>query len=91
MSKYNIIISRCTFTSGVNGDSPKKIIGFNVQNSDASKEVYHETILQPEQFIGKTDEQCVEIAFGILSGSIASTIDLITTTPPVVGNYYIPG
>ena len=42
-------------------------------------------------FDNAMDEQCVEIAFGILSGSIASTIDLITTTPPVVGNYYIPG
>jgi hypothetical protein len=89
-ANFNIVISRCTFISGISNDSPRKIVGFNVQNKDASKELYHETTLQPDQFSGKTDEECVDIAFGILSGSIAGSIQKLTSESSVVGNFYIP-
>lgn len=90
MSDFNIVITRCTFTAGFDGDSPRKIIGFTVQNSDASKQIYHETVLQQDQFTGKNDEDCVEIAFGILSSSIAISADQVKTAPTVIGSLYIP-
>lgn len=91
MSDFNIVITRCTFTSGLNGDAPRKIIGFSVQSPDASKQIYHETVLQNDQFIGKTDEECVDIAFSILSGSIAQSANQVKSSPSVLGNFYIPG
>ena len=91
MSDFNIVITRCTFTAGLNGDPPRKIIGFSVQNSDASKQIYHETVLQNDQFIGKSDEECVDVAFGILSGSIAQSVNQVKSSPSVLGNFYIPG
>jgi len=91
MSDFNIVITRCTFTAGLDGNSPRKIIGFTVQSTDASKQIYHETVLQQDQFVGKTDEECVEVAFSILSGSIAESSNQVKNSPSVVGNFYIPG
>ena len=90
MNDFNIVITRCTFTAGLDGNSPRKIIGFTVQNPDASKQIYHETILQHNQFEGKNDEECVDIAFNILSSSIASSAVQLKSSPNVVGNFYIP-
>lgn len=90
MSDYNILIARCTFLSGENGASPMKIIGFSVQSPDGVKQIYHETILGIDQFAGKTDEQCADLAFSILSGSIAASVSNIINTPSILGNYYIP-
>jgi hypothetical protein len=90
MSDFNIVITRCTFTAGLDGNSPRKIIGFTVQNPDASKQIYHEAVLQQDQFVGKNDEDCVEIAFGILSSSIAISANEVKTGPTVIGSLYIP-
>lgn len=90
MNDFNIVITRCTFTAGLDGNSPRKIIGFTVQNPDASKQIYHETILQHNQFEGKNDEECVDIAFGILSSSIADSANQIKTVSTVIGSLYIP-
>lgn len=90
MSDFNIVITRCTFTTGPDGNSPRKIIGFSVQSLDGVKQVYHETVLQSDQFVGKSDEECVDIAFNVLSGSIAQSVTLVKSTPSVVGNFYIP-
>lgn len=91
MNDFNIVITRCTFTAGLDGNSPRKVIGFTVQNPDASKQIYHETVLQQDQFTGKNDEECVDIAFNILSSSIAVSAEQVKTLPTVVGNLYIPG
>lgn len=90
MSDFNIVITRCTFTAGFDGYSPKKIIGFSVQSPDGVKQIYHETVLQPDQFVGKSDEQCVDIAFNVLSGSIAQSIAQLKSGTSVLGNFYIP-
>ena len=90
MSDFNIVITRCTFTAGLDGNSPRKIIGFSVQSTDGVKQIYHETILQSDQFVGKSDEECVDIAFNVLSGSIAQSVAQVKSAPAVLGNFYIP-
>lgn len=84
----NIKIIKCKL---VEDDSPYKIIGFNVQNSNGTNSIYHETILTNEQIQGKTDTECIDLAFGQLSGSIAQSIEkIISDETSVVGNYYVP-
>ena len=76
-------------------DDPAKIVGFNViRENDESMSVYHEIILTSSvsgsQFIGKTNEECVDTAFSLLSGSMASSANKLLRSQDVVGSYYIP-
>lgn len=89
MEKYNIIISRCTLVNNKE-DSPSKVIGFTVQDFDGTNQIYHEASLPLNEFQGKTDEECVELAFLRLSSSIATSVNKIKNTSPVVGSFYTP-
>lgn len=84
----NIKIIKCKL---VEDESPYKIVGFNVQNNDGSNCIYHETILTNEQIQGKTDNECVDLAFEQMSSSIATSIQKIEQSQnDIVGSYYVP-
>jgi hypothetical protein len=74
---------------------PAKIVGFNViREDDESMSIYHEVILTSSvsgsQFVGKTNEECVDTAFFLLSGSMASSANKLRNSQDVIGSYYIP-
>jgi hypothetical protein len=74
---------------------PAKIVGFNViREDDESMSIYHEVILTSSvsgsQFVGKTNEECVDTAFSLLSGSMASSANKLRNSQDVIGSYYIP-
>ena len=76
-------------------EEPAKIVGFSVmREDDESLSVYHEVILTSSmsgsQFIGKTNEECVDTAFSLLSGSISISANKLLQSPDVIGSYYIP-
>jgi hypothetical protein len=76
-------------------EEPAKIVGFSVmREDDESLSVYHEVILTSSmsgsQFIGKTNEECVDAAFSLLSGSIAISANKLLQSQDVIGSYYIP-
>jgi hypothetical protein len=76
-------------------NNPAKIVGFNViKESDESDSIYHEVILTSSlsgsQFIGKTNEECITLAFSLLSGSLASSANKLLQSQNVIGSYYIP-
>lgn len=76
-------------------EEPAKIVGFNViREDDESVSIYHEIVLtssySDSQFIGKTNEECVEKAFSLLSGSIALSANKLLISQDIIGSYYIP-
>ena len=76
-------------------EEPAKIVGFNVlREDDESLSIYHEIILTSSiygsQFIGKTNEECVDTAFSLLSGSMAKSANKLLESQDVIGSYYIP-
>jgi len=76
-------------------EEPAKIVGFSVmREDDNSLSIYHEVILTSSmsgsQFIGKTNEECVDTAFSLLSGSIAISANKLLQSQDVIGSYYIP-
>ena len=76
-------------------EEPAKIVGFSVMREDYnSLSIYHEVILTSSmsgsQFIGKTNEECVDTAFSLLSGSIAISANKLLQSQDVIGSYYIP-
>lgn len=76
-------------------EEPAKIVGFNViREDDETMSIYHEIILTSSisgsQFIGKSNEECVDTAFSLLSGSISRSANKLLQSPDVIGSYYIP-
>jgi len=76
-------------------EEPAKIVGFSVmREDDESLSVYHEVILTSSmsgsQFIGKTTEEVIDLAFSLLSGSISRSATKLTKHESVIGSYYIP-
>jgi hypothetical protein len=76
-------------------EEPAKIVGFNViREDDETMSIYHEIILTSSisgsQFIGKTNEECVDTAFSLLSESIARSTTKLLQTENIIGSYYIP-
>jgi hypothetical protein len=74
---------------------PAKIVGFNViKESDESDSIYHEIVLtsslSDSQFIGKTNEECITLAFSLLSGSMSNSANKLLQSQNVIGSYYIP-
>lgn len=89
--KYKII----RYADHVYHGEPAKIVGFNVElEGDESSSIYHEIILTSSlsgsQFIGKTNEECVDLAFSLLSGSISLSVNKLLTSSNIIGSYYIP-
>ena len=76
-------------------DNPAKIVGFNVmREDDESLSVYHEIILTSSlsgsQFIGRTNAECIDEAFSLMSSSMAQSANRLLQPQNVVGSYYIP-
>jgi hypothetical protein len=84
----NIKVIKCKL---VKSENPYKIIGLSVENQNGTKQIYHESILTTEQINGKTDAECIDIAFLQMSGSISNSINKIEQEEQsVVGSYYVP-
>lgn len=61
------------------------------RDDNVGDQISHCIQLTGSQCIGKTTEESVDIAFSILSGSIAiSANKLLTSTTSIVNSYYIP-
>ena len=76
-------------------EEPAKIVGFSVmREDDESQSTYHEIILTSSavdsQFVGKTNEECVDVAFSLLSGSISKSANKLLQSQDIIGSYYIP-
>ena len=85
--KYKIV----RYDTSEHHELPNKIVGFEVicENNDRSS--YHETILQRNDILDKTNEQIVDLAFNKLSASLAqSAAKLSSEENNIVGAYYIP-
>lgn len=84
----NIRIVKC---KTILNEDPFKIIGFNVENDNNTRQIYHETVLSSSEISEKTDEECIDLAFNRLSSSISiSAQKLDGELDSAVGNYYIP-
>lgn len=75
--------------------TPAKIVGFSVmREDDESMSIYHEIVLSSSasgsQFMGKTNEECVDTAFSLLSGSMAASANTLLKSQDIIGSYYIP-
>jgi hypothetical protein len=86
MAKIKIIKNKIVQT-----ESPFKLIGFSVQSDDGDIQIYHEVILDLASIEGKTDEECVDIAYSNISSSISSSISKIDSqSDSIIGKYYVP-
>jgi hypothetical protein len=93
MNNINIKIMR--YTDYTHSVEPGKIVGFSVERADdVSLSAYHEIILTSSvsgsQFIGKTTEDVIDLAFSLLSGSISRSATKLAKHESVIGSYYIP-
>jgi hypothetical protein len=69
-----------------------KNVCISVEREDnVGDQVSHCIQLTGSQCIGKTNEECVDLAFGLMSGSIALTSKkLLDSSVSIVNSYYIP-
>lgn len=76
----------------MNQTEPVKIIGLTVVDLDNQvNSIYHETVLDKNQIVGKTAEQCIDIAYSQLSSSLAESYDkLKNINNSIIGSIYIP-
>jgi hypothetical protein len=73
-------------------NSTRRCVGFIVEREDnVEKQSYHEIALTGSQHLGKTTEECVDLAFSLLSGSLSiSAKKLLDSSTEVINSYYIP-
>lgn len=91
MENIRFKIARYELQTGAE-NSTRRCVGFVVEREDnVEKQIYHEIALTGSQHIDKTPEQCVDLAFSLLSGSLAdSARKLLDNSNNVVNSYYIP-
>ena len=70
----------------------KKVICFSVERDDnVGEQISHCIQLTGSQCIGKSIEECVDLAFSLMSGSIATSANkLLSSNTSVLNSYYIP-
>lgn len=70
----------------------KKVICFSVERDDnVGEQISHCIQLTGSQCIGKSTEECVDLAFSLMSGSIATSANkLLSSNTSVLNSYYIP-
>lgn len=70
----------------------KKVICLSVERDDnIGAQISHCIQLTGSQCIGKSTEECVDLAFSLMSGSIAiSARKLLESSVEVINSYYIP-
>jgi hypothetical protein len=86
MAKIKIVKNKIVQT-----ESPFKLIGFSVQSDDGYTQIYHEVMLNLSSIEGKSDDECVDIAYSNIAEKITKSIDIIESqTDSVIGKYYVP-
>lgn len=91
MNNIRYRIARCdTVTDDIH--LFKKIVCFSVERIDNLKtQISVCGELTGSQCIGKSDEECVDLAFNTLSSSLSAAVNkLLAKSNDVVGSYYIP-
>ena len=79
------------FDDSEHHEKPNKIVGFLVFDEETNNGISHETIITGIDVLNKTPEECVDVAFRVLSSSIAeSAKKLLSNKNTIVGAYYIP-
>lgn len=89
----NSVKFKITRLSDINNTKPQKVVGFNVfVNDDESYTAYHETILDTDEIIGKSPNECISMAFSKLSSSLSTSVSklLKEENNNVIGAYFIP-
>lgn len=91
MENIRFKIARYELQTGAE-NTTKRCVGFVVEREDnVEKQIYHEIALTGSQHLGKTTEECVDLAFSLLSGSLAvSARKLLDSSTDVINSYYIP-
>lgn len=70
----------------------RKIVCLSVEREDnLSEQISHCIELTGSQCLGKSNEECIDLAFKMMSGSISvSANKLLNNDDSIVGSYYIP-
>ena len=68
----------------------KKVVCLSVEHINCSEQISHCIELVNDQVINKTDDECVDLAFRLMSGSIAKSANKLINSINVVGTSYIP-
>jgi len=70
----------------------KKVICLSVERDDnIGNQISHCIQLTGSQCIGKSTEECIDLAFSLMSGSIATSAKkLLDSSTEVINSYYIP-
>jgi hypothetical protein len=91
MENIRFKIARYELQTGAE-NSTRRCVGFIVEREDnVEKQIYHEIALTGSQHLGKSTEECVDLAFNLLSGSLAiSARKLLDSSSDVINSYYIP-
>jgi len=91
MENIRFKIARYELQTGAE-NTTRRCVGFVVEREDnVEKQIYHEIALTGSQHLGKTTEECVDLAFSLLSGSLAvSARKLLDSSTEVINSYYIP-
>jgi hypothetical protein len=89
MNNIQYIIRR--FDTSEHHEIPNKIVGFEIVNQTSGQSAYHETLLKRNDVMGKTSEECIDLAFNLLSSSISKSVSYLSSNESsVLGSYYIP-
>jgi hypothetical protein len=89
MNNIQYIIRR--FDTSEHHQIPNKIVGFEIVNQTSGQSAYHETLLKRNDVMGKTSEECIDLAFNQLSSSISKSVSYLSSNESsVLGAYYIP-
>lgn len=91
MNSIKFRIARCD-TLYDDTESIRKVICFSVERSDNLKnQISVCGELSGSQCIGKSDEECVDVAFNLLTSSLSVAVNkLLSSSGDIVGSYYIP-
>lgn len=86
--KYKI--SRCEILENEDG-SFFKLIGIYIENSDGSVSIPIETRLQSDEFLNKSDLECIDLVFEKYSSLISEVkLKVHEQSETVVGMFYVP-
>lgn len=88
MNNIRYRISRCDEVANLQ----VKHVCLSVEREDnVGEQISHCIALSGSQYLGKTNQECVDLAFSLMSESISrSVIKLSSIDYSIVGSYYIP-
>lgn len=89
MIRYRI--ARCSPTNFDENGNAYKDISISVEHENFDEQVSHHIRLSGSQCLEKTNEECIDLSFKLMSGSISKTVTkLLDASGNIVGSYYIP-